>query len=724
MIEAGGMLPVTSIALAIASAVVILASLGVLFVKLSAQKAAHSAVQKKAGSASEEAKKDEQQEQEQVAPLKPAPVLVLFGTQTGTAEGFAKTVTKELKQSLGQRADVIMADLDEFGANDDVYREKLSAPHVTALLLLATYGDGEPTDNAARFCRFLSAAAEQVEAAEDQQLAVAEAGLGGLTFAVFGLGNRQYEHFNAAAKAVDKQLASLGARRLIDLGLGDDDQCMEDDFEAWRAKLGEVLPGEVEAKWKALNSDALGADASAADHGHMNGHAKGEEAASSAQDEEDESAAAAGSLQVTFLEELSSAPALHEAFTGGELWHQHDITLVPLAVCRELHSPASTRSCLHVELSLPDHLTYSPGDHVAVFPQNEDADVAWAAELLGLKDRLSSVFSLVPQDQGAKAPSLDPALARPMRVETALRCLVDLHSSPKKAALLAMAQHASDPAEAARLRLLASPAGKDEYKAWVLQAQRSLLEVLAAFPSVRPPLGVFLTALAPRLQPRFYSISSSLAHTPSSLSITCSVVDDVTPGGRRHLGVCSTFLKRKGAASPASPVPVFLRPSTFRLPPSSATPIIMIGPGTGLAPFRGFLQERQALARAGRAADLGHAVLFFGCRSRQQDYIYEEELREWQEGGVLQELHVAFSRDGPEKVYVQHHLEQQREKVWNLWHQQGGFLYVCGDAKHMARDVHSTLLTVAQSQGKMTSQEAEAAIKQMQQEGRYQRDVW
>jgi len=239
------------------------------------------------------------------------------------------------------------------------------------------------------------------------------------------------------------------------------------------------------------------------------------------------------------------------------------------------------------------------------------------------------------------------------------------------------------------------------------------------FPSAKPGLGLFFGSIAPRLQPRFYSISSSATRHPRSVHVTCAVVRDVMPTGRVHDGVCSGWLQR---AKEGAQVPVFIRHSHFRLPEDQHAPVIMVGPGTGLAPFRGFLQERQALVDD--ANELGPAELFFGCRNRAHDFIYEAELRGYEESGALGRLHVAFSREGAAKEYVQHLIAREGAGVWELLRKPGATLYICGDAKAMAKDVLRAIIEVVAQHGGMTSVKAEAWVKELTDSGRLQRDVW
>jgi sulfite reductase (NADPH) flavoprotein alpha-component len=243
---------------------------------------------------------------------------------------------------------------------------------------------------------------------------------------------------------------------------------------------------------------------------------------------------------------------------------------------------------------------------------------------------------------------------------------------------------------------------------------REVIHLLLTYPELRFTPAEF-TTLLPKLQPRLYSISSSPKAHPGEVHLTVAIVR-YEGNGRPCKGVCSTFLAERAGEN--VPVPVFVQTSHgFRLPADAATPIIMIGPGTGIAPFRAFLEERRAVGATGKN------WLFFGDQKRATDFLYADELEKFRRDGHLARLDTAFSRDQAEKIYVQQRMLEAAAEFWS-WLEAGAHVYVCGDAKRMAADVDAALHQVIQKAGAKSPEQAADYVQKLRHEKRYQRDVY
>jgi len=294
---------------------------------------------------------------------------------------------------------------------------------------------------------------------------------------------------------------------------------------------------------------------------------------------------------------------------------------------------------------------------------------------------------------------------------------VDICSPVKSHLLRALCDFTENEEMKARLNLLstASEEGLKDYGLFIQKERRSIVDILEHF-SCRPPIDLLLEML-PRLHARYYSISSSPKADSSRVAIT-AVVLQYKIDTRLIKGVCTNYL----ADLPiGNNTPIFIRKSTLRLPIQPQAPIIMVGPGTGFAPYRGFLQQLQW--KKNQEKEVGETILFFGCRHPKHDEIYKEELEEFVKEGVLTELHVAFSRLQPQKVYVQDKIWENRERIWGLI-EKNAYIYVCGDARHMARDVQNVFLRIFREIGGLDEETAQKLMKDIERQRRYQQDVW
>ncbi len=535
----------------------------------------------------------------------PKPIGILYGSQTGTAEGLARKAVAEAKRRGFAPQAVSMEDY-----------AKLDLLSLSELLVItSTYGDGEPPDNAQAFWTYLKS---------DQAPA-----LGHLRYSVLALGDTNYAAFCEFGRQCDLQLEALGAIRIHPRT--DCDVDCEAPAKAW-----------TEGVFAALGN---------------------------------------GEPSVG-LQALAPAPE-PEGYSKTRPFPAH------LLANRLLNATGSAKEVRHYEISLEGSgLSYEVGDALGVLGSN-------------CADLVSELIAAIGCENNEPVP-------RPSGVETTLHDAL-LHdydiSKPSQDLLAAIAAQNSS----GTLAALLSADRRDQLKDYLWGRDiRDLVDGIRL--SAKD-----LVALLKRLQPRLYSISSSPKANPGAVHLTVAAVR-YDAHSRNRKGVCSTFLAER--AGDATPVPVFVQTSHgFRLPTDPMTPIIMVGPGTGIAPFRAFLQERRAVGAPGKN------WLFFGDQKRSTDFLYQEELEAMQADGHLHRLDLAFSRDQDQKIYVQDRMRENADALWQ-WLQDGAHFYVCGDASRMAKDVDVALHEIAQTRGGLSPEAAAEYIASLKTQKRYQRDVY
>ncbi len=395
-------------------------------------------------------------------------------------------------------------------------------------------------------------------------------------------------------------------------------------------------------------------------------------------------------------EEIGSAPAKPAAALAAEAvvpapdapagTRDNPVTAT-IASRTRLNKEGSEKETWHVELDISDSgLVYAVGDSFGLFPANDPALVREILAALGGEANF------------------------PIGGRTLREVLLDgVSLSPAPDMLFQLYSYITGGERRRNAQALAN--GEDP------DGDAETLDVLAAiekFPGVRPDPEAFIEALDP-LQPRLYSIASSPKAHPGRVALTVDAVR-YTIGGRQRLGVASTFVG--GRAPLGHTTRVYIQKAhAFGLPADPAIPIIMIGPGTGVAPFRAFLHERQATQAPGRN------WLFFGHQRSNCDFFYEQELKAMKQSGLLTRLSLAWSRDGDEKVYVQHRMREVGRDLW-AWLTDGAHIYVCGDAQRMAKDVELALVDIVAQHGARTPEQAVAFVTDLKKHGRYQQDVY
>lgn len=525
----------------------------------------------------------------------PAPVgtalTILYGSQSGTAESLSKDLRK---YAAAQGFDATIADLDAVAMAD-----LAAVNHL--LVIAATFGEGEPTDNARRFYAALMAPDAPALPAT-------------LNFSVCGLGDSSYAGFNRTARNIDARLAELGATRARDATYCD--AGYEDDYAAWKAEVF-VAPAFAGA------------------------------------------AGAAGAAATPVALEPEPAFTKAKPFTATVL----DV--------RRLSGQGPGKVVNHVEIGLAGgaDLDYRAGDALGLWPVNDPEDVLAILAAAGCT--------------GSETVMLR---GRPAKLRSALMSRLDLAT--------------------------VTPATREAWGAQDAPAKCHVIDLLrAGVPDLTPQ--VLVDGLRP-LQSRLYSISSSPEAHPGEVHLTVGELRYDLHGIERK-GCASSFLG--GRIRPGSSVGVYVQRAAHFHPPEDDRPLIMIGPGTGIAPFRAFLEERAARGAA------GENWLFFGDRTERRDYLYRAQIESWRASGLLTRLSLAWSRDGAQKTYVQHLIRRDCATFFE-WLKRGAAIYVCGDAARMAADVDRAIHEVVAEAGSLSEDAAAAYVDALVRERRYRRDVY
>jgi cytochrome P450/NADPH-cytochrome P450 reductase len=529
------------------------------------------------------------------------------------------------------------------------------------LIFCASYNGAAP-DNATQFVKWLTGDLPKDAFAK-------------VKYAVFGCGNSDWAAtYQSIPRVIDEQMAAHGARAVYARGEGDARSDLDGQFESWFAKAAPVAVKE------------FGVDASFTRR---------------ADDEPLYKVEPVAPTTINAVVALGGASPM-KVQVNNELQNKTGAN-------------ASDRSTRHIEVQLPPNLSYRVGDHLSVVPRNDPV----------LVDAVARRFGFLPADQiklqVAEGRRAQLPVGDAVSVGRLLTEFVELQQVATRKQIQIMSEHTRCPVTKPKLMAYVGDDAEsaERYRSEILSKRRSVYDLLDEFPACELPFHAYLEMLS-LLAPRYYSISSSPSGEASRCSVTVGVVEAPASSGRGvYKGICSNYLagRRVGDTIHAT---VRETKAGFRLPDDPKVPIIMIGPGTGLAPFRGFLQERAALKAKGAA--LGPAMLFFGCRHPEQDFLYADELKSFATDGIT-ELHTAFSRgDGP-KTYVQHLVAAQKDKVWSLI-EQGAITYVCGDGGKMEPDVKAALMSIHRERTGGDEAAASRWIDDMGTKNRYVLDVW
>ncbi|KAK3768095.1 hypothetical protein RRG08_004637 [Elysia crispata] len=649
--------------------------------------------------------------------------LILYATETGKSERFAETLCEIFKHAF----DAKVMCLDEYDVS--------ALEHESLVLFVSsTFGNGDPPENGESFAKGLFelkptelsngkgsegsklkmsqvrmsvSSIHPVSKDVSGNLDIITGPLGNVRFSVFALGSTAYPHFCAFGRYLDQTMRELGAESICRMGEGDELCGQEQSFRQWAEEVFKA----------ACDTFCLGDDVNFSE-------------ATGALSNNDNTWKP-NKFRISTVDNAKQ-PDLCEALSK-----VHGKRILPCVVTetKQLQSSESDRQTILVRLNTQGadfELAYAPGDHVGIYPANNQELVESVLTRLHnapQPDEIirTEVLHEVTTPLGSNKTWAQFEKMPVCSLRMAFTHVLDLTTPPSQALLQLLATLATRDIDKERLEVLATDS--TAYEDWKYEESPNMLEVLDQFPSLKIPPSLLLTQL-PLLQQRYYSISSSPRMHPGEIHATIAVVRFRTKGGAGpiHEGVCSGWLNKCPAGTI---VPCMVRTApTFHLPQDTALPVIMVGPGTGIAPFRSFWEQRfidMDLANSGfeqKVKTFGPFTMYFGCRSSRQDNIYGTEMEEYHKSGVLSHYHLALSREpSMPKVYVQDVLLNNGAVIYDELIHKGGHFYVCGDVS-MAHDVQMTLKTILQDQGKMNEQSASDLVTKLRDSDRIHEDIF
>lgn len=554
----------------------------------------------------------------------PQEIEIYFGSQTGTAEKFARVIEEEASD-LGIIAKVV--DMEDFD-KDEFKNVEL------AILLAATHGEGDPTDNALRFHTWLkkSAKAKETELLKD------------VNFAVFALGDTEYEKFCAAGKFFDSKLEECGAKRVFDLGTGDSSNDLESDFAKWKTDL---WPGLI-AHWNKVAPQGVDVN---------------KKLVSRVKVEKAKYPLVMSEPGETNEDHQIQSLCIRQYVSGKD---------VKIHSMRELRQTDKYGSCLEVIYDLEGTgITYATAANLAVFAENSQHDVDRVVQRFGLRKDLRFVFKNVEGDnEKRKHPFPTPCI-----VGEALTKYCELRGPVDRKIFKDLSQYATEESDKKELERLSKNDSTEDIEA-MKSEYVNIVDIMEEFKSIDLSCEVLLQLL-PKMMPRYYTIASSSKLSPTKVRIAISLSEFTSKKGKKFMGLTSEYLQRlfkeskEGATSR-----IFIKDSLFTYPEDIKAPIIMIGPGTGIVPFIAFSEEREKLKQDNPDVELGKSILYFGCKERNEDYIYKDEIANYKGANLITTVCEAFSREQDKKVYVQDLLRQNAEITRDLIINQNAYFFM------------------------------------------------